>query len=947
MAIERDGNDVAHDDRTPGAGAAPDDSIVLVQTPSSRAQEAALATLTGLREQIDPRTVPSGVLLENPGEADALDAFDGSEGSPVAHPFQVSHAWDLVQKSRVATPIAGSAPDVDLDVLGQQAEGNTVPIVVAELAYERARPRWTAALQGEGTPELSGLIRAGRAFIAGALLPPRPDLFSLLPGCHHGLDVELTFAGHLKNAAPPAPTHDSAASTPEALAAAPAAPADSTSYSLDPGDGQARPFSAAQPLRHRYTEPGVKTLTLRAVDAAGHERVARFALQVAPVAPAPSAVWSTGPGEKDRAYVYYGRPNGQTRTRLEQPVLISDGFPGGRDVDDLWPLVNQSRFVDSLLDAGKDVILIGYDDGKKAIGESAKQYIEVVRRAIRERAGDAPLASGGASMGGLIARYALCKMESDDEAHQTRLFFTIDTPHQGANIAPSVQTFVQLYHDHNPRTREAAAQMSSVAAQQMLLYWIPPRSQWRSGEPFPPASELRGKFVQELLSIGWFPKRVQRSVAVADGLGDGSGNGVPAGAKAFWFECTMFAWANLWATQAGSADIASLNRGVDQWSMRAGGQRIDGAPGGTRSSWEELYDGVDGMRREVWHRAHCFVSTPSACGIPGDPYTPVSQGVSPFNAIATSTTVNLAHVELTAELKNFLAFEIAGVAPAGPVIQRLPVYHPDCLRSGDEVCMAAPDDGQVFRRDPGQHDAMIARGTEVARDARLTVLFEGTSLCFRSQEPTSRLLGRVQRDGEPFEANKEQMSEWTRVAPVREEGRLIRLLADNGRHLTPVQRAMGKRLEALGQADQGVLVSRLEHALADGDLLALRADNGRFVSRMGVSWGRPIAATKGQPDMHCRFVVKLLGGSRLALRNEGTHYVKVLTRGGVTRLEAFTEQLDEYGHMVLVSLGDNRVALQCWGGGHAQRVDENDEIRPTGGVRDPRCAFEAVLLARG
>lgn len=896
-----------------------DESTSFEQLAKPESELGLIAAQAALREQIDLQSVPSGVLLEGPADGDALDAFDGSEASPIADPFQWRNAWDLIRSSRVAEV---DGLDVDLDALASQA-GTAVPIVVADLNYERARPRWVAALKSEQVPGLSELIQPGRAFMATSLLPSRSEEFRLRPGCHHGLEVEFAFAGHLGNVA-----------------------AAGTSYSLDLGDGPARPFSPQQPVRHRYAAPGVKTLTLRAQDAAGQQRVAHFSVEIGPKAPKPDVIWKTGPGALDCAYVYYGRPGGTKRNHLEQPVLLSDGFPGGRTIDDLWPLINQSRFVDSLLDAGKDMIIIGYQDGSKAIGESAKQYIAVIERAIAERVGNARLVVGGASMGGLIARYALCKLDDGDK-HQTRLFYTIDTPHHGANIPISAQVFLQLYHDQNQATKEGARQINSVAAQQMLLYWIPPRSVWRDGGRLPPASAHRHAFVKELESIGWMPKNVERRIAVADGLGTGHDNGVVPGARCFWFECTVFAWANLWAAKDAPSKIAALQRGLDKWEIRAGWQRIDGAPGGTSDIWQQLYDGVNGFPRELQHGSHCFVSTTSACGIAGDPYIPVSLQNSEFHAFATSTTTNLGHVDLPAELKNFLVGEIAELAPTGPVVPQLPIHHPDCLHTGDAVYLRAPANGHVFRRDPKLHDGMVARGPETFRDARLIVLREGANLNFRSVEPTAAWLGRVQRPPEeqPFEASKQEVNLWTRLTPERRDGRTIALRADNGPCLVPVQRPAGLRLEALGRTDQGVFISLAEHTLADGDVMALRADNGRFVSRMGASWGRPIAATKQQPDIHCRFVVRNLERGRVALRNEGTHYIKVMTRDE-TRIEAVSEQLDAYGHFVLELLGDNRVALRGIIGGYAQRVDYDQEIRPTADAVGPRSSFELVLLAR-
>jgi hypothetical protein len=48
----------------------------------------------------------------------------------------------------------------------------------------------------------------------------------------------------------------------------------------------------------------------------------------------------------------------------------------------------------------------------------------------------------GFSMGGLVARYALRDMELDNKTHDTRLYCSFDSPHQGANIPVGFQAMV-------------------------------------------------------------------------------------------------------------------------------------------------------------------------------------------------------------------------------------------------------------------------------------------------------------------------------------------------------------------------------------------------------------------------------------------------------------------------------------------------------------------------
>ncbi|MDX2565248.1 hypothetical protein PV371_37220 [Streptomyces sp. TX20-6-3] len=55
-----------------------------------------------------------------------------------------------------------------------------------------------------------------------------------------------------------------------------------------------------------------------------------------------------------------------------------------------------------------------------------------VIESIGRRIGDHPLTVGGFSMGGLVTRYALAKLETDGIEHQAQLYYSWDSPHTGA-----------------------------------------------------------------------------------------------------------------------------------------------------------------------------------------------------------------------------------------------------------------------------------------------------------------------------------------------------------------------------------------------------------------------------------------------------------------------------------------------------------------------------------
>lgn len=138
----------------------------------------------------------------------------------------------------------------------------------------------------------------------------------------------------------------------------------------------------------------------------------------------------------------------------------------------------------------------------------------------------------GESMGGLVARYALCYMESQfyiatckqSQMHHTRLLMTFDTPHRGANLPMAYQW---LYKDAlrvlNGVVPIGVHQLSyagnlflgSRSAQQMLLYHVDTYVPGFVYTPYAPHPQ-RPLFLADLASIGNYPQYCKK-IALSDG----------------------------------------------------------------------------------------------------------------------------------------------------------------------------------------------------------------------------------------------------------------------------------------------------------------------------------------------------------------------------------------------------------------------------------------------
>jgi hypothetical protein len=627
---------------------------------------------TTLLKQANAESVPTGILLTTSGLNEQLDALDGAQEAPSLTQLQWLALFNALQGSALGdTSPVGEAIQTERKCPEQKADTGVavdagqavVPLYIADVNYQRLRKRWFAHLEratqnpqataASDPVQLHDVVARKHAFFATAVLAPDVDLFTRIDGKHYGKSIRITL-----------PADGYRSNTGKTAARVDLSFADGSTATLVPG----------QVIEHEFSGFGMQQveLTLHAGD--GSTQRARFHFEVAQSAPRPDETWFfNDPSGKlaATAWVYYGRLPGAPRTKIEKPVLLAEGFPGGRTLDQLWPLVNQSHFARELIAKGRDFIILGFCDGTRKIQESAGYYESCVKRIIQQKNNAEKIAAGGASMGGLVARYALCKMEKAGFDHQCNLYFSVDTPHEGANIPVSLQAFAQLYAAKpcGGSAEGSAKQLASPSAQQMLLQWVPPYAQWQSGRQYPLASPERQRFVDDLRAQGWMPQKLHR-VGVADGVGTGVGNGVPEAAYTLKFSLSIFHWADMWAASQVPNKVVAMVNGIEQWEWKHGAQRIDGAPGGTSDSWQVAFSKLPGLFNKLHHPNHCFVPTTSACAVSShDLYiSNIAQRPSDLHAFKFSSTTNLGHVVLPEELKSFLVEQILN-APVTDSVQ--------------------------------------------------------------------------------------------------------------------------------------------------------------------------------------------------------------------------------------------------------------------------------------
>jgi hypothetical protein len=228
------------------------------------------------------------------------------------------------------------------------------------------------------------------------------------------------------------------------------------------------------------------------------------------------------------AWVFRSPRPGDERQR----VIVCEGFPGGYACDWLHDMANQQGLLDAMRARGFDVVLLGLAHGLGRIDDNAA----ALRGAI---AALDPVAVGGVSMGGLVARQALAQMARDGTPQRVALYFTVDTPHRGAYTPLSVQWFAHAYARRLGGAALSVALIDSVANQQFMSTWLRLHDgRWQAGE-----SPERTAWLARLGDLGGQPTSVPRRLALACSRGDGTRRAAPGALQLQWDDGQGFAGA--------------------------------------------------------------------------------------------------------------------------------------------------------------------------------------------------------------------------------------------------------------------------------------------------------------------------------------------------------------------------------------------------------------------
>lgn len=188
---------------------------------------------------------------------------------------------------------------------------------------------------------------------------------------------------------------------------------------------------------------------------------------------------------------------------LKKTIIYIEGIDHGdalaiddRDGAYMYQTMIKAMHVNDLRNFGYQIATINWKNSRRDIKDNAHTLQEVIKYFKCEQATSGDTGTHqqfviiAESMGGLVARYAMCDWEQNwstiggclpEKMHNTRLLITWDSPHQGANMPIAVQHFYRntsrFLFGANTITQWLAGKITkslldATAVKQMLVYHV-------------------------------------------------------------------------------------------------------------------------------------------------------------------------------------------------------------------------------------------------------------------------------------------------------------------------------------------------------------------------------------------------------------------------------------------------------------------------------------------
>ena len=416
------------------------------------------------------------------------------------------------------------------------------------------------------------------------------------------------------------------------------------------------------------------------------------------------------------AYVYLAPGH----TALTNPAIVVEGFDLDNSMD--WPvlydLLNQENLIEDLRADGYDAVVLDFTEATEPIQRNAFVLTELLDQVDGLIAPGRTVALVGASMGGLVSRYALLWLENQGRGHHVRTFLSFDSPQTGRQHPPGPAALAGLLPGRIRRGRLPAGPPEHAGGPADAAL-PPPRHRGNDRR----ADPMFAAFLADLAALG----------GLADAAAPG-GRGqrqrcaprtrasLP-GAQVILYEYRSLLAdidGNVWAVPDGGTQI--IFRRHDQPDLAPARHRTDRdhrrhpalgrRPGRLPASMAQM-DATEVPYGDIiaLHGNHCFIPTVSALALDGvGPFhdiagDPALMDRTPFDQVYYPAA-NQEHIAITPENKLWLMAEIEAQVTA---VENLP----DVGVTGPTLFAAVPNpfnprtEISYVLTDPGQVDLRI------------------------------------------------------------------------------------------------------------------------------------------------------------------------------------------------------------------------------------------------
>ena len=578
-------------------------SAIFMITPARAVGGGISDRLTEMLRDLPADRMQTGILYDRVLPLSRIREHDGSAESTPA----TMKEWRQIyfELSRAATGPGFSLLPLATALAGAEADARrgVVPIAVLNLRYDRLRPD---ALEKGDLVVRDGRLELGRAeadpFVEARAFAAAP----LRETTYRGAEVSFLL-------------------DPRDYFSNDAIPARATAIDFDDGRGFVSfPFGTVRAVR--YATTGEKTVRVRFEFTGSAPLVSNFLFDVRELrTPAPNEtlhITATIPYQgvlgTGEAYVYLS----DRHATLTEPIVLIEGFDPENTMnwDELYALLNRQNLIENLRGMGFDAVVLNFTSGADYVQRNGFVAVELIREIQAAIGPGRTMALAGASMGGLVGRYALAYMEAHGIPHYVRTFISFDSPQAGANVPLGLQYWLAFFADQSTDAAAFLADLDTPAGRQMLVYHHtdPPGG---SGQ----ADPLRADLLGDLSAVGGYPSAL-RKVAIANGSGSRLGQGFAPGAQIIRWEYSSFLVSitgDCWAVSAGAN--ATVFHGLieyfyipwNEWTVNVAGTRpYDNAPGGWRDSMAEL-GAVAAPYGDILalYPNHCFIPSISSLAL--------------------------------------------------------------------------------------------------------------------------------------------------------------------------------------------------------------------------------------------------------------------------------------------------------------------------------------------